>query len=248
MIDKEKVRELLNLVATSVISGKETEKLTTEWLEQNQPVIGFSDDYTGYESDLVIRALKDQTFTQPEVKEVPVGLSDEQVILLGEVIRSKPHKSSTFTIREWLKTQTFSHYNNEGKVYELDGSVSDYKADYESVAAGFGSLEDEYSHLKKEHNLLEDTHAHLKAAYDVLKLQQRPKPTHQVEVGQVWKCFKNGLHYEISSVGKLKSETSGDWDDSVNYICVAMDGTVMNENPYTRTLSDFLAKFKQVQP
>src|SRR5574343_174040 len=115
-VDKEKVRELASRLDFSY--GKLREEIITEWLEQNQH------------------------------KPVVVGLSDEQVDNLVAYMRKEgflsflvPHN---LYIKDWLKTQTFSHYNNEGKVYELDSSVTDYREAYDSVAGSFVSLEEEY--------------------------------------------------------------------------------------------------------
>jgi hypothetical protein len=66
---------------------------------------------------------------------------------------------------------------------------------------------------------------------------ERPKPpVPVVEVGQVWR-YKD-YNYTISSVGRLKITDA--WLDSV---CYKTDSGIF----YTRTLSDFLAKFEQVQ-
>lgn len=67
----------------------------------------------------------------------------------------------------------------------------------------------------------------------------RPKPTPQVEVGQVWKNHNNGKNYKILMLGKLKE--SGVWLDAVTY-----GSADDNYYYYTRTLSDFLAKFERM--
>lgn len=74
---------------------------------------------------------------------------------------------------------------------------------------------------------------------------ERPKPTPQVEFGQVWRCFKNNENYKVENIGVLKSEIIGEWVDCVSYRNVTNSGAV-GERLYTRTLSDFLAKFERV--
>jgi hypothetical protein len=87
------------------------------------------------------------------VKEITitVGLTDEQVRSLSfHILSFNKEKSIENSIHEYLKTQTSIHYNNEGKVYELDGTVTDYKAGYERVLEDFFALETEYSKLREQ--------------------------------------------------------------------------------------------------
>lgn len=65
--------------------------------------------------------------------------------------------------------------------------------------------------------------------------QRAIPPAPKVEVGQVWE-YKN-CEYIVTCCGKLKQ--GNDWVESVTYF--------LGGDTYTRTLSDFLAKFEQVQ-
>ena len=125
MIDKEKVRELADLI---VCSFRDPYEIITEWLEQNQPspvVVGLSDEQVeDLASDLdswnigdtdgfifhIKEWLKAQTFVQPESKEVVVGLSDEQVKdfsrLYGLTATQQNRLNANLT--DFLKTQTFA--------------------------------------------------------------------------------------------------------------------------------------------
>ena len=74
-------------------------------------------------------------------------------------------------------------------------------------------------------------------------LQERPKPTPQVEVGQVWKCLKTLNEYVIQHLGITKIGEK--WVESVTYIYDYSE--YEDKEIYTRTMSDFLAKFERVQ-
>lgn len=249
-MNKEKVRELATELATVLkkahhLNYYEHIKI---WLEQNQP------------------------------EPVIVGLSDEQVKELVEVLYNKtdvsnPHEPE-FHIKKWLKKQTFAQPESilsNNQVYsELYQEYMVVKSELEQLKSqqftpDWNTSPDWANWLAQDSDGQWQWYEDKPVTYEINwsskkdndsahgavkswkeSLQERPKPTPQVEVGQIWMCLKNGLHYEISSVGKLKSEISGGWDDSVNYIYVAMDGTVMNPNPYTHTMSNFLAKFERV--
>ncbi len=96
----------------------------TEWFEKNpqEPVIvGLSDEQLkdclskiscGTRQDMINTFktwYESQIFVQPEVKEVPVGLSDEQIWDLANHLDgecSSRHNMDKF-IKEWAKPQTF---------------------------------------------------------------------------------------------------------------------------------------------
>jgi hypothetical protein len=161
-MNDEKIKSLVN----AIIGYKNEETLLlmiTRWFEKNpiEPIVtGLSDEQVSqfafryYESPIPVRVdialtnyLKTQTFTQPEVKEVAVGLSDD---LLWELVKHFDIEHLGDSISNWLKTKTFTPPNNEGNVYTADGSVLDYKKDYFAVADKFLFLEEEYSKLKAQ--------------------------------------------------------------------------------------------------
>ena len=70
--------------------------------------------------------------------------------------------------------------------------------------------------------------------------EQRPKPTPQVEVGQVWK-HSNDCNYQIDSLGETKFNDNAGWIDCVTY------RSLETGRFYTRPLEDFLVKFEKVK-
>jgi len=82
---------------------------------------------------------------------------------------------------------------------------------------------------------------------DVIDGVQNPKPpAPTVEVGQVWRHI-GGLttdsNYYIKSLGTVK--VNEEWQDSVTYWKTIVE---LDPREFTRALSDFIAKFEQVQP
>lgn len=73
----------------------------------------------------------------------------------------------------------------------------------------------------------------------ILLQENRPKPTPQVEVGQVWK-HSNGGKYQIDSIGEIKVNDNLGWIDCVTY------RSLETGKFYTRMLSDFLANFERI--
>ena len=120
----EKLRELIFKVLSDDLEIKEG--VIEEWLEQNQPapqVVGLTEkqikrlvayiDVSGESLyDDIVTFLETQTFIQPEVKEVVVGLSDVQIEHLGRLIEKCYGKIWTghaqSTIANYLYTQTFT--------------------------------------------------------------------------------------------------------------------------------------------
>ena len=123
----EKLRELaMELREKTIPSGYEA--VITEWLEQNpiEPVfVGLTDEQvTQFIEKYNIHPLigvhlkdwqKTQTFAQPEVKEVVVGLSEDQINELHDAIhRNEYNQVGEYlpyndVVRNYLKTQTFAH-------------------------------------------------------------------------------------------------------------------------------------------
>jgi hypothetical protein len=138
MIDREKVQELSLLLAkeTRGFTGNRQimEEILIKWFGQNQPepvVVGLSDEWVYELGDKLVALLADdyrptvgefnytifqflkyKTFPQTEVKEVPVGLSDEQVDdLCGDIADNIMEGGAYFNdmaivIKRWQKTQT----------------------------------------------------------------------------------------------------------------------------------------------
>jgi hypothetical protein len=98
----------------------------------------------GYE-----RAIRDWLECNPDGPTV-VGLTDAQVERLAFKLHGDGQSMDARLeiISGYLSTQTFSNYNNEGLVHNLDGSVTDYKGNYERLTEDFNALEEEYSKLK----------------------------------------------------------------------------------------------------
>ena len=78
---------------------------------------------------------------------------------------------------------------------------------------------------------------------------ERPKPTQWVEVGQVWVCTANKKHYLIKRIETLEGEVkinNGKWEKDLVLVTYWHKETAESPREYSRTLSDFLAKFERV--
>jgi hypothetical protein len=93
-------------------------------------------------------------------------------------------------------------------------------------------------------NQLEKIDAEIMSAKNTLyKFQTPTPPAPSVKVGQVWEyTFKGGGRYLIKSLGQVRVDDG--WENSVTYWLEQCEPT---PKEYTRTIKDFLAKFKQVQ-
>ena len=84
---------------------------------------------------------------------------------------------------------------------------------------------------------------------DILQQRERPKPTPCVEVGQVWR-YKIGT-YVVTGIERIKGKTKiGDeWIEGLELVHYHAGSSLLSIDfeAFTRTLSDFLAKFEQVQ-
>ena len=186
---------------------------------------------------------------QPE----PVGLSDEQSRELHAVKFSDYISYTDFHIKyfEWAKTQSFSPVEVSTNEYNHLVSICD------NLELQLKSSVDEIAQLKSQQftpnwydtppfavelqvrkvwigeqgNELEELPISFK----------RPKPT--PEVGQVWQCLKTLNEYVIQHLGITKIGEK--WVESVTYIYDYSE--YEDKEIYTRTLSDFLDKFEQVQ-
>jgi hypothetical protein len=235
MIDKEKVFKLAMKLKNSYVN--QYEDAITEWLEQNQLNSDEVQDYRDeieelerhsqelyeegkacikYQNELMdeIQRLKSQQ------KEVVVGLSDEQVFRVAKIMGYSSDSITVDRINTYLKTQTFT---------QSQQLFMPFSPDWTDVPDDIVLWRVCFEWLNENHNVVRS---------DVLQPEiKRPKPTQQVEVGQVW-MHKNTLNeYYIKSLGQMKF--NGEWHDSVTY---EYDET----DEFTRPLSDFLAKFERV--
>lgn len=211
--------------------------------------------------------LKTQTFAQPEVKEVPVGLSEKQVKRLVAYmnVSNEPLYDDIVT---FLDTQTF--------VQPKEVSDEELRDSYQALQEDFNRVSKELEQLKLQQFTLDWSKApewanwlaqdanggwylyenkpvrgitqwgrcdkHDAVSFHVNPewintLQERPKPTPQVEF-DVDYIYKNAK-YSVQSVGKMR--IGDDWVECVTYVNDDYSAT------YTRTLSDFLAKFERVE-
>jgi hypothetical protein len=120
MMNKEQIDDLANFIWEGGLHLADIKGSVEQWLEQNPQkpvVVGLSDEQVAeafaspyipkdIRDDLIVifkNWLKTQTFA---VREIPVGLSDEQIQSLVDYTYCD---SDTFnTIKEWAKTQTLS--------------------------------------------------------------------------------------------------------------------------------------------
>ena len=239
MSNKEKIRELIAYL--DCVNLDKREQVITEWLEQNpvEPVVvGLSDeqvhslayyigngDYDNLKWSISIWQ-RGQKFAQPKVKEVPVGLSDAQVDSYREKYMSLYDDYQSLLVDkmiadkeiEQLKSQKFSPDWDDAPIPATEATIS-------------------LSWYNRDGTRLSGKH---------LFREQRPKPTPQVEVGQVWK--HKHVDYIVTHIGKVKRsvvEFGDGWFDCVTYI----NETTNEYKPVsycTRTMDDFIAKFERV--
>ena len=226
MIDKEKLRELCNRFVDVAIDDED--KVITEWLEQNPlvstetKVVGLTEKqikrlvaYIDVSSeslyDDIVTFLETQTFAQPEAKEAPVGLSDEQICELADYISDADYehhfKSKSEVITEFLKTQTFAD------TYE--DKYNDLYEDCQSLIVDKMLVDKELEQLKSQkftpnwddaptdatlcriNRVYENEHGVMLTSKKIFR-EERPKPTPTVEVGQVWKHKETGFDFVVN--------------------------------------------------
>ncbi len=210
---------------------------------------------------------KTQNLVKPEVKEITVGLSDEQINDLAVCMRWEVGCREGIAFLSWLKTQTFA----QSQLFEpVVLGLSDEQVD--DILNLFSYDSDEYLEYAKKLGDYLKTQTFTRPQYfypswdiipshvdeveivmnycqdgmilddesNFLISYKRPKPpAPKVEVGQVWKY--KGNHYTVGLLSTLKVINTTEWVSCVNYI------SDNSGNCYTRTLEDFLAKFEQVQ-
>ena len=256
-------------------------KLITEWLEQNpiEPVfVGLTDEQvTQFIEKYNIHPLigvhlkdwqKTQTFAQPEVREVPVGISDEQAYDLSKMVNnlngSANEAEIAHSILYWLEHQIFTQPSEAFKAAMEEIHIRDEEiARLERLNQSLhDSLVDSLEQLKAQQftpdwsaapasavtcqvvkYFLDDKNNQVDS--EILKIEFRPKPT--VKVGQVWRHGSEGEggdDYEVTEVTTLegKFKIGDEWQEDV--VMITYENTA--QDVYRRTLSDFLAKFSQV--
>lgn len=255
MIDKERVHALAKELRRCQFNFYE--EIITEWLEQNQPepiVTGLTDeqikdlacvvssvDYDDFHTtryDVLIQNwFKKQTFTQ-EVQAVAVGLSDEQVNSLFEYFPYKATKEDFIEgYNTWAKTQTFTQPEQftpswddapswaNWVAQDGDGQWQWYNKKPVAECGCWASHKGNYDSARGTIKTWQQT------------LQERPKPTPVVTVGETWIHTKTGNKYYVD--GFCQSKINDEWVKSVMYH--------VGGARYTRTLDDFIAKFEKVQ-
>lgn len=264
MIDKAKeLAYLLNGRDTGSVDSKC--KIITEWLEQNpvEPVVvGLSDDNVWSLAEAFVddNALtmqemfdsygewaKTQAFAQPEVKEVVIGLTDEQidnlVVWLGVGFVTATKVATR--VKEWLKTQTFEQqYKTDGFAeMQLDEAGIEYralKAELEQLKShkftpNWDDAPKKASYARLSVEWLNNGYQQI--AFNVLSQHERPKPTlPTIEVGQVWRS--NDSH----EIAYERAKIIGVDDEAVAYRFNEIGKIGVFD------IEDFLAKFEQVQP
>jgi hypothetical protein len=192
---------------------------------------------------VITNCLKEQTFTAPEVKEVPVGLSDEQIDGLIQhfkdegILQNKLNHA--WVIKDYLKTQAFA-------IPEVQ-PVSALSSAYQCLLADNLALAKELKQLKAQQFTPDWSKIDDDSTIDGCKIDlvwtccgglieretlttfERPTPpAPRVEVGQVW-----GFH-----------------GSSVEIVMVTEFQIVMKSietgNLSIDDIEDFLAKFERV--
>ena len=251
-MNKEKVRELAYLLIGRDTGSVDSKcKIITEWFEQNpvEPVVvGLSDEQ----------------------------LQDFYTYYLFKPNHTKSLTNLEFAYKEWAKTQTFTQPNTLLE-YQLDAARKEINR-VESLNANLlkQQFEPDWDHAPEWANwLAQDDKSNWTwyekepkegMGYFATKwkcenvfvknhnwqqtLQQRPKTTPQVEVGQVWLCAKNKSHYLVKYIETLEGESkinNGEWVKDLVLVTYWLRETEEKPREYTRTLADFITKFEQVK-
>jgi hypothetical protein len=188
----------------------------------------------------------EQWLEQNPVDPVVVGLSDKQVEDLSNFIQRYQHRNGTVTsIENWLKTQTFTQQ------YKTDGfaemQLEECGIEYRALKKEFEQLKSQQFTQNSERALIDIKHmirsSMIQSRFGIFDkildvIESVIKPTPQVTVGDIWMHKKTGNKYYID--GFCKTKICDDWCKSVMYH--------VGDARYTRTLSDFVDKFEQVQP
>ena len=257
MIDKEKVRELCIRLRNEVIPSDFEFVVSKwlEQNQPEPVVVGLTDEQVwelakkilvadaevicatiGTYSEAINEYLETQTFTQ--VQEVPVGLTDEQVSKLStelDDLMRPTYDSIERCIEDFLKTQTFAR--------PIEFSNVELADSYQASCEDFEQLKKELEQLKSQQIRPSWDDAPKDATsmcviyewykHGTLCLREmaygecRPKPTPQVEVGQVWKCAKT----EVTVIAMN--------DDDV--VFQKQSGSFL-----IYSIAEFLAKFERV--
>lgn len=222
MIDKEKLTKLCESYACNILHG---DSIIEEWLEKNQPepvVVGLSDEqslklaeyicfYTQNKNTdykwLIDAWLSKQTFAHPDkLLERQFNLAMEEL----EHLKSQQQKPSWDDAPEWANWLAQNEdgtwfWFEEKPVIPTDGFFTNGRNNLRS--------EPVFSNTNWQQTL-----------------EQRPKPTRQVEVGQVWKSVKLNVSAEI--VDLKDDDCIVVWNDFLGRLEIKKD--------------DFLAKFERV--
>jgi hypothetical protein len=163
-MNKDKVRELVNSVLTATVLRKqsvEIEHIIKEWLEQNQP------------------------------ETIVVGLSDEQIKELCNLLTNKHNFTWYLEVKEWQKTRTFS-------------PPEEFKINWEHAPKDAVKCVISYEFQTESTKSL--------GHRNVIRIERKPKV--QVEVGQVWKG--EGIKVKVGCLGRV----SKNGEESIAFVDV----------------------------
>lgn len=261
---KEQIEALADFIADgTVFKSNGFEIKITEWFEQNpiEPaVVGLSDEQkksviNRFADNFCIQRYrveqsfndlyKNLTFKPQEVKEVVVGLSDEQVELLSKNINNCFESGFiSFTpndIKLWLKSQTFSQpdYTNGG----WKGKYDSLRIDYDELKASkFQLFEPDWGIIPSYVDTVELVLNYFNCGEcKFLHSYDRPKPlAPSVEICTRWKHKKSGVVYFVDCIGK-QWVSENNWVESVTY----RKTEISPADFFTKPIDDFLAKFER---
>ena len=229
----------------------------------------FASQFTALSFDVerVIAAWLEQNPIEPVV----VGLSDKQVVELHQALSmAPPERTPKAVIKDYYSSQaiqmTYQKMYNElhdcfvDLQKELEQLKSQAVPNWDSAPEWANWLaQDEcgtWSWFDTKPNWIGDRWNTFmrksKFASGSINwqqtLQERPKPTPQVEVGQTWRHDSEGEggdDYEVTEVTTLegKFKIGDEWQEDV--VMITYENAA--QDVYRRILSDFLAKFEQVQ-
>lgn len=248
----EKVRELAKFMWNNTsFTIEDYEKRITEWLGQNtiEPVVvGLSDEQVKFLADhlkndctrgekmdmprLISRWLKTQTFA------LPVEFSNEELVDSYQSLYEDFRKVSKEL--EQLKRHQFEPNWDDAPEW-ANWLAQNSNGQWKWFRCNPYKNNDNWYSTHNSANASESTNWQQ-------TLQERPKPTPQVEAGQIWRCISNQQDYIVGEITTLEGETkvnNDKWEKDVSLISyrpvVACELKI-----YHRALSDFLAKFERV--
>lgn len=215
-MNKDQIKSLEEWIFRSDNTPRDTIELITEWFNKNP------------------------------IKPVVVGLSDEQVHQLSRTLNERSyfkHDWLISAIHNFLKTQTFAHSEIQQKYHELYNDYQSLLADKADIERKFKVNWDDApkdsSHVKLFRNFYNESGELCSGKITFYEVRPTP-PTPTVQIGQVWRSKLDAEYIcNVTTLGFLPNNSEPSlFEDAVSY---SFKGSV-----YTRTLSDFIAKFERV--